>query len=158
MTHSTWATTPSHDVTTDTHAKGHRATINPMAEPMWLATRKHFIAEQKVALRHMHLKSLLDDNIIPIEFLGADKLHRYYASKEGILSTPMMELLGKQARAKAELVQQELKASALWHKKRARYYMELVSQIYTHEEDDTFEKWKESITRVLAFFQKEQGG
>ena len=154
--HSTSTTLASHDAATDTDTKGPRAIINPMAEPMWLATRKHVIAEQKATLRHQHLKTLLDDKVMPVEFLGAEKLHRYYASADGKLSTPMMALLGEQATAKAELVQQELEATALWHKKRARYYMELVLQIYTHEEDDTFEESKEGITRVLTFFKKSE--
>ena len=79
-----------------------------MAEPMWLATCKHIIAEQKASLRHQHLKTRLYDNIMPAEFLGAEKLHRYYASADRKLCTPMIYLLRKQARENAELVQTEI--------------------------------------------------
>lgn len=41
----------AHDMATDTVAKPPRATINPLAEPMWLAARKHAIAEQKTTLQ-----------------------------------------------------------------------------------------------------------
>ena len=76
---------------------------------------------------------MLDDNVMLIEFLEAEKLHCYYASDKNKLSTPMMALIGSQARVRAELVHKELEATTEWHKKRAHYSMTLVAQIYDHE-------------------------
>ena len=139
---------------TDMDTKGPRARINPMAEPMWLASRKHAVAEQKLNLRAAHLKALLDDDIMPEEFLGAEKLHRYYATANGVLSTAMMTLLGTQARAVAELVHSELVNASAIEQQKGKNYLELVKQIYTHEEDDSFEECNEGLDRVLTFFRK----
>ena len=144
------------DATTDTGEKGPRANINPLAEPMWLAARKHFIAAQKATLRLDHLQVLLAEDIMPVEFLGAEKMHGYYASNEGVISDKLMKLMTRQAREKADLVVLELKATAEREQKRAEYYTDVTKQIYTHEEDNTFAESQAGITRVLTFFKKSE--
>ena len=145
-----------HDRATDTEAKGPRAIINPLAEPMWLAARKHRIAEQKASLRHDHLLRLLTDDVIPIEFLGAELLHRYYANQEGHISTALKTLIERHAREKVELVIAELLAITNTERKRAEYYTDLTQQIYAHEEDTSFASSQEGLTRVLSFFKKSE--
>ena len=73
--------------------------------------------------------SLLASDKMPVEFFGADLLHRYYASNAGILSIPMQTLLVKQAREKAELVLFELRPTAEVEGKKSTYYASLTEQI-----------------------------
>ena len=67
-----------------------------------------------------------------------------------------MQLTTRHTREKAELVVQELLATAEREQKRAEYYSDLTSQIYTHEEDNTFAESQEGIQRVLTFFKKSE--
>ena len=143
-----------HDMGTGPNDKPQRTPINPLAEPMWLATRKHLITKLKATLRMTHLQELLDQDVMPVEFFGADLLHRYYASTNGVLSIPMQVLIGKQAREKAELVHAELRETAAKEGKKVEYYTSITSQIYAHEEDPTFSDAEAALVRVLSFYER----
>lgn len=143
-----------HDMATGPNDKAQRTVINPMADPMWTATRKHLIMKLKANLRFLHLKGLLDDDIMPIEFFGGDLMHRYYASNLGVLSTPMQELLGRHARERANLVLGELMDTAKSEKVKVDYYIHLTEQIYLHEEDTSFPEARKALARVTAFYEK----
>ena len=145
-----------HDMGSGPQDKPQRTTINPMAEPMWAATRKHLIAKLKASLRADHLEELLNENSMPIEFFGAELLHRYYASNQGILSLPMQKLIGRQAREKADLVLLELQSTALSEGKKVDYYSPLTEQIYAHEEDPTFHEAESALKRVTTFYEKSE--
>lgn len=69
-----------------------RVNILPAAEPMWQAARRHRGSEQKAKLRADHHAQLLEQDIIPSQFLGSDKIARYFI-KEGKLPSPMQELI-----------------------------------------------------------------
>ena len=143
-----------HDMGSGPSDKPQRTPINPLAEPMWLATRKHLISKIKATLRYQHLKELLDDDVMPVEFFGGDLMHRYYASAQGVLSVPMQTLIGRHAREKAELVLTELLATAASEGKKVDYYTSITSQIYVHEEDTTFSDAEAALTRVVSFYEK----
>jgi len=145
-----------HDMATGPNDKPQRTAINPLAEPMWNATRKHLISRLKASLRAQHLQGLLEDNVMPIEFFGADLMHRHYASNQGILSIPMQTLIGKQAREKAELVLSELRDTAAKEGARVDYYISITKQIYSHEEDTSFAEAEAALTRVTAFYEKSE--
>ena len=65
-----------HDMGSGLSDKPLRMPITPLAELMWLATWKHLITKLKATLRHQHLLELLNDNVMPVEFFGADLMHR----------------------------------------------------------------------------------
>ena len=91
---------------------------------------------------------------MPIEFFGADLMHRYYASNQGVLSIPMQTLIGRQAREKAELVLHELRDTVTKECARVEYYSSITEQIYSHEEDNTFAEAQAALDRVAAFYEK----
>ena len=70
-----------HDMATGPNDKPERVIVNTLAKPMWDVTRQHLINQQKSHLRAIHLENLLKEDIIPVEFYGAEPLKRYYAHK-----------------------------------------------------------------------------
>ena len=56
----------------------------------------------------------------------------------GVLSNAMMDILGTNATATTTQVILELKALEEAEGKKAKYYLDLTSQIYAHEEDTSF--------------------
>ena len=146
----------SQDVGTGPSDQAERIKINPLAKPMWEVTRLHLINQQKAHLRAEHLKELLLADIMPIEFFGAEPLHRYYATNDGILSEDMQALIGRQAREKAELAQKELSAQAERESRNATYFGTITAQIYQHEGDDGFDSANVGLQKVVAFYQKSE--
>ena len=134
--------------------KPERIIVNKMAKPMWDVTRGHLISQQKAHLRGVHLRTLLELDVMPIEFFGAEKLHRYYATNGGILSEDMQALIGRQAREKAELVLQELITTSEKESRNATYFAQITSQIYEHEKDNGFELANIALQKVVGFYQK----
>ena len=146
----------SHDMATGPNDKQERIVVNALAKPMWEVTRSHLINQQKTHLRSEHLKGLLTKNIMPIEFFGAEPLHRYYATNDGILSLDMQDLIGRQAREKAELVYKELVAQAEREQRNATYFATITAQIYKHEGDEGFDNANVGLQKVVSFYQKSE--
>ena len=144
----------THEMATGPNDKPERIIVNTLAKPMWDVTRQHLISQQKSQLRSVHLRGLLTQDIMPVEFFGAEPMKRYYATNNGILSEDMMALLGRQAREKAELVYKELVTQAEREQKNATYFAGLTAQIYTHERDDGFAEANVALQKVVTFYQK----
>ena len=144
----------AHDMATGPNDKPERIIVNTLAKPMWDVTRQHLISQQKAHLRAVHLGNLLSQDIIPVEFHGAELLKRYYATNNGLISEDMQALIGRQAREKAELVHKELNAQAEKESRNATYFAGLTSQIYEHEGDDGFNDANVALQKVVTFYQK----
>ena len=144
------------DQFTDMDTIDPRTTIIPTAEQLWLAARTHSIAQEKASLHAIHLRELLRTNIMPVEFLGADKIQCYYATNNGCLSNKMVEIIRENALKIATQVLTELDVLAAQEERKAANYLCQITKIYADKDDVSFQTSKENLDRVLSYFKNSE--
>ena len=128
-----------------------RVKILPSAEPMWIAARRHRGMEQKSKLRADYHQNLLDQDVIPGQFLGMDKLARYFI-KEGTLPGPLTTLLMEQGRAKTELAIKLLREEQQKEKSLADYYEKVTKDLYQQEDNHDYPQAEALMVSLLNHY------
>ena len=128
-----------------------RVKILPAAEPMWVAARRHRGMEQKCKLRADFHTNLLAQGVTPGQFLGADKISRYFL-KDGALPTPLAEMIQAQAKLKTELAIQLLQEEQMREKNLADYYTKVTQDLYQQEGVDSYAQAEELMVSLCTHY------
>ena len=110
-----------------------RVQILPAAEPMWLAARRHRGAEQKAKLRADFNANLLAQDIVPGQFLGAERLPRYYI-RDGKLPASLKDLIIDQGKQKTQHAIDILRDEQAREKRLADYYEGIAKDLYKQDD------------------------
>ena len=128
-----------------------RVKILASAEPMWVAARRHRGMEQKCVLRADFHEQLLAQNVLPGQFLGADRLSRYFI-KDGALPVALSDMITQQAREKTLLAIKLLKEEQLREKKLADYYDAVTKDLYQQEGSDQYPQAEALMVSLLSHY------
>jgi uncharacterized membrane protein len=152
---------PEQSASTTNNTGGAQATANPllttykvnsMALPMWRSTRNNRIAEHKAGLRAAAIQELLDNDVVPSFFLGAEKLPAYFNP----LSQEMADLIRTQGRDLAVLAIQDLRERERVAKKRVTLHSKIWKELYDQEGDDTSDEAQGLADRLVTHFQAQE--
>ena len=128
--------------------------VNTAAAPMWASARRHRLAESKANMRALHFSTLLEQDVIPGPFLGADKLPRYLLNEKGALSPAMSTLIRTQSIERTKLAIDELREIESSAARRAKYYNGITEQLYEQEGDSTYNEAANLQTSLVVHFKQ----
>ena len=121
---------------------------------MWASARRHRLAESKANMRGLHFSTLLEQDVIPGPFLGADKLPRYLLNEKGALSPAMSTLIRTQSIERTKLAIDELRETESSAARRAKYYNGITEQLYQQEGDGTYNEAANLQTSLVVHFKQ----